>query len=240
MSCWSSGACVNNPTRYDGTQRTNLNLVRSISHNIAAIGYNHISIDATTDYIEVDSGYVLGYKPIAGKLSTITVPAADSDVKTTDVTSNGLQQALPAMKRHLLRAVSSGGSGAYIPVKFTSSGIKDITVTVSNKRIVRKETNTTQITVIEGIDKAIINIPKYIEKGLSTPFQLLPHTGIIKKIHCLTSMRLFRYILYSYFKVSENCKCVYSRGYCKLMVYESIILIFLLVLSILNVSKIGI
>ncbi|VDI39976.1 Hypothetical predicted protein, partial [Mytilus galloprovincialis] len=180
MSCWTSGSstCDTTPVRYDGTQRTNLNIVRTVTHNILSTGYNYIPIDATADYIQVENGYILGYKPTGGRLNAVSANAIETDIKSTDVTNAGNAGPLSSpLKRHLLRAITSGGSDAYIPVKFTTSGIKDISITVSNKRISGSESNTTQINVMEGVDMAITNIPQYIEKGLATTFQLLPHTG---------------------------------------------------------------
>ncbi|CAC5393551.1 unnamed protein product [Mytilus coruscus] len=179
MSCWSSGSstCDTTPTRYDGTQRTNLNIVRTLTHNIASTGYNYIPIDATADYIQVENGYILGYKATVGRLNAVSANTSETDIKSTDVTIASNASPLSSLKRHLLRAITSGGSDAYIPVKFTTSGVKDISITVSNKRITGSESNTTQINVMEGVDMAITNIPQYIEKGLATTFQLLPHTG---------------------------------------------------------------
>ncbi|XP_071129607.1 polycystin family receptor for egg jelly-like isoform X3 [Mytilus edulis] len=180
MSCWTSGSstCDTTPVRHDGTQRTNLNIVRTVTHNILATGYNYVPIDATADYIQVENGYILGYKPTTGRLNAVSANAIETDIKSTDVTNAGSAGPLSSpLKRHLLRAITSGGSDAYIPVIFTTSGIKDISITVSNKRISGSESNTTQINVMEGVDMAIINIPQYIEKGLATTFQLLPHTG---------------------------------------------------------------
>ena len=181
MSCWTSATstCDSRPTRYDGTQRTNLAIVRTITHSIPTTGYIYIPVDVRTDYIDVDSGYILGYRPTTGRIMSIASSTSDTDIKTTDVTDKTLKTALTSSKRHLLRAITSGGSDAYIPVKFTTAGLKDISVTVSNKRITASATNTTQINVIEGVDRAIIDVPQYLEKGLSTTFKLLPHTGML-------------------------------------------------------------
>jgi hypothetical protein len=65
-----------------------------------------------------------------------------------------------------------------ICIQLVCTPVKDISITVANLRITGSESNATQISVIEGIDMAIINVPQYIEKDLPITFQLLDHTGI--------------------------------------------------------------
>ena len=179
MNCWTSGSstCDTLPARYDGTQRTDLTIVKTITR-IITTGHTYIPIDVSTDYIEVDHGYILGYKPVVGKLHAVPSTASDTDLQTTNAATKGSATALSQYKRHLLRVVTSVASAVYIPVKLTSPGVKDISITVANLRITGSESNATQISVIEGIDMAIINVPQYIEKDLPITFQLLDHTGI--------------------------------------------------------------
>ncbi|KAK3089119.1 hypothetical protein FSP39_001015, partial [Pinctada imbricata] len=172
--CFNGGTCPALPVRYDGSQRTALTQEAIITHSISA-GYGYFELDLTQYDIAVSPGYIIGYQTAGGKLSAITTANDISDLSTNDIAATGAATLLN--KRHMLRAVSSAGSAAIIPYTFSTTGVKTVSVTITNTVTSDSQTVTDTISVIEGIDKAVIDIPTYIEKGVDVSFQLEPHTG---------------------------------------------------------------
>ena len=127
--------------------------------------------------VSVGPGYIIGYQRVAGKLKAIGTTATLSDLSTTDISNTGATASLATNQRHLLRAVSSTGSSAILPYTFTTTGVKSISVTLTNTKTLSSQSVSDTVSVIEGIDKAEIDISVYLEKGVDAVFKLKPHTG---------------------------------------------------------------
>lgn len=186
-ACWDSIApsCAAPNARYDGTQRTPLNLVATVAHTLAAPpSYDYFALDLTTNDINVQPGDILAYKKTGGGiLKSFASNTSESDLKTTDfsITTNAVN--LGSSKRHLLRAVVSAGSIVKLPFLFTTFGTKTVDITLKNTALAVSVPLSETINVIEGIDMCALDVVEYAETGSVLQIQVLQHTGKDKPLN---------------------------------------------------------
>lgn len=187
-ACWDSIApsCAVPNARYDGTQRTPLNLVATIAHTLAASPlYDYFALDLTTNDINVQQGDILAYKSIGvgGILKSFASNTSESDLKTTDFSTTTNAVNLGSSKRHLLRAVVSAGSIVKLPFLFTTFGTKTVDITLNSVALAVSVPLSETINVIEGIDRCALDVVEYAETGSVLQLQVLQHTGKDKPLH---------------------------------------------------------
>ncbi|XP_060063521.1 uncharacterized protein LOC132543982 [Ylistrum balloti] len=171
-ACWSSGPCVS-PSRYDGTQRTDLSELYSKTHTITATGYHYLPI---TDDVDVTPGCVLGFTGAKlGARSTNDATLADV------ITSNFADKtaATSDSKRHLLRGYTSQGTTLEYSVMFYTSGTKTMTFTLQNDGVssLSPIVLTKTINCVEGVNASVITIPSYVPALVPVLLETQQHTG---------------------------------------------------------------
>ena len=176
MSCYDSvSAQCTTSSRFNGQQRTNLQIYHTFTFTLTS-GYQYIAV---TDFVEVAPGDILGYKSQGGVLRAVdsTSEPTFTDVKTTDVTNTASQSALSSPKRQMIRAISTHRTQFTYPIHYTAAGIKSLEFLVKSKRLNTYENVTKNITVDEGINYAILDIPVYHKTNSPLTLKVLSHTG---------------------------------------------------------------
>ncbi|XP_033750161.1 uncharacterized protein LOC117334568 isoform X2 [Pecten maximus] len=171
-ACWTSGPC-SSPSRYDGTQRTDLTLSYSIPYTITHTGYHYLPI---TNDIDVTPGCMLGFKG-----ATLGSRSADDANEADVITSNfgDKTAATSASRRHLLRGYTTQGTKLEYSIMFETDGVKNMIFTLQNEGVtsIPPTVLTRTINCVEGVNASIISIPSYVPALEPVLLETLPHTG---------------------------------------------------------------
>ena len=79
---------------------------------------------------------------------------------------------------HHLKAVVAQKTSIYVPLQLENPGVTSFQAAVSNREIPGSETQIANITVLEGVDQAILIIPGCIPANQLYTFQLEAFTGM--------------------------------------------------------------
>ena len=170
--------------RYTGTTTPHYRVKYVNTYNIPSTGHNVIPINVTTQ-ISVSKGDIIGYynNPTGAKIATRDLLTGEIDDKSFSVTlpvtaNTDLTNVHVAENvRHLVRAIAVKPATVLLFHTYTAAGTYTLSATADNDYITGSATGNTNIVVMVGIDRAVINNVQYVATGQAATVHLLPHTG---------------------------------------------------------------
>ena len=99
---------------------------------------------------------------------------------------------------HQLRAVAATKSSIYFPLEYVYPGSSTFEVAVTNRAISGSETQSATISVVEGVDQAILVVDSCIPANEPYSFVLAPFTGMFP---------LLSYKPFIPFVITKTCLC---------------------------------